>query len=116
MKYVTILIFLTFSCIREPQQIKFNKEIWKNGDWKKRGSMVDNIIHDSILIGKNRNQIADLLYEKDCLTDTTITMFYYRVDLGKAIGPLGLGGSWLFDLRVQFDSTTNKVVYVDCRD
>jgi len=105
------------SCRTDFKKIKFNKELWEKGDWKIRGQMVDNIINDSILIGKDREQVINLLGYDDLKNDdSTPTYFSYIVDIEKNIGPLGFGGKWLFDLNIAFDSITNKVVYVNCRD
>ena len=90
-----ILSLFILSCNKKVKQIKFDKELWQKGNWKIRGSMIDNIIDDSIFIGKNRNQIIEILGIDDNSRDS-IPPFSYIVDFGKKIGFLGLGGAWLF--------------------
>lgn len=94
------------------ESIKFNRDEWLHGDIITRGKMVDNIIEDSILIGKSRSEILNLLGEQ---RDTTGN-FSYQVDIGLTTGPFGLGGVWLFNLNIHFDPLTNKVVEVRCND
>lgn len=92
----------------------FDSSKWKNGDRKIRGEMVDKMISDSILIGKSKSDVLQLLGSPTA-SDLT-SPFVYEVELGKKTGPLGLGGTWLFFMTVQFDTTTNKVNDVWCRD
>lgn len=94
--------------------INFDKAKWLSGDRKIRGAMVDKMISDSILIGKSKSDVLQLLGSPTA-SDTTSPLVY-EVDLGLKVGPLGLGGTWLFFMTVQFDTTTNKVNDVWCRD
>lgn len=111
---VLAYIFSTFGCIEENQHDKvvFNKEEWLNGNESIRGKMVDNIINDSILIGKSKIEVLNLLGDQ---TDTTGNLSY-QVDLGLKTGILGLGGAWLFNLNIHFDTIQNKVFEVRCND
>ncbi len=92
--------------------MKFNQVEWAQGDMSVRGKMVDNIIEDSILIGKSKNEVIDLLGEQG---DTTGN-FSYGVDIGLKTGPFDLGGTWPFDLNIYFDSLSKKVIEVRCKD
>jgi len=94
--------------------INFDKAKWSSGDRRIRGEMVDKMISDSILIGKSKSEVLQLLGSPTA-SDTTSPLVY-EVDLGLKNGPLGLGGTWLFFMSVQFDTTTNKVNDVWCRD
>lgn len=57
-------------------------------------------------------EVLDLLGDQG---DTTGN-FNYQVDIGLRTGPLGLGGVWLFDLNIYFDTLENKVFEVRCND
>jgi hypothetical protein len=92
----------------------FNQANWLNGDRRIRGEMVDKMISDSILIGKSKSDVLQLLGDPTA-SDTTSPLVY-EIDFGAKTGPLGLGGTWLFYMTVQFDSISNKVNDVWCRD
>ncbi len=112
--FIFPLILLGFGCGPGPEKekMKFDQEEWLHGDRRTRGKMVDNIIEDSILIGKSKIEILSLLGGQG---DTTGN-FGYPVDIGLKTGPFGLGGVWLFDLNIHFDTLTNKVFEVRCND
>jgi hypothetical protein len=74
--------------------------------------MVDNIINDSILIGKSKVEVLNLLGDQG----DTVGNLSYQVDLGLKTGITGLGGKWLFNLNIHFDSLRNKVYKVSCND
>jgi hypothetical protein len=74
--------------------------------------MVENMIEDSILIGKSKMEVLELLDDQG----GTSGNFSYPVDLGLQTGPFGLGGVWMFDLNIQFDTLTHKVIAVSCND
>lgn len=93
-------------------KIEFNNDDWINGDIQTRGRMVDDIIQDSILIGKSKKEVLALLGSQH---DTTGN-FSYKVDIGLRTGPFGLGDIWSFNLNVHFDSTNNKAIEVSCND
>ena len=113
--YIIFLIAILFSCCKsEPEKIKFNKAQWLQGDWKTRGKMVNNIIDDSLLIGINKTQVIELLGTPTA--SDTIGHLSYVVDIGLTVGPIGMREVWLFYLGVQFDTTSNKVVFVRCSD
>jgi hypothetical protein len=108
------LILIVLACKQENQdeKIQFNREAWLQGDSRTRGKMVDDIIEDSILIGKSKREVLHLLGDD---VDTSGN-FSYPVDLGLKTGPFGLGGMWPFDLNIHFDTLTNKVFEVTCND
>ncbi len=112
--FILPLIFI-FSCSAnnsEKESIKFNREEWLNGDIRTRGKMVDHIIKDSVLIGKTKIEILYLLGDQGDTTEN----FSYPVDIGLKTGPLGLGGTWVFEMTILFDTLTNKVFEVRCND
>ena len=112
--FITPFLLIVLGCVQEKQneKIKFNKEVWLQGDWRTRGKMVDNIIEDSILIGKSKKEVLNLLGDQG----DTIGNFGYFVDIGLKSGPFGLGGIWLFNLNIHFDTLENKVLEVRCND
>jgi hypothetical protein len=101
------------ACEEKMKPISFDRELWLAGDWKVRGSMVDQLMDDSLLIGKSRSELCYLL---ECDSEDSIGNLSYPVDIGLKTGPFGLGGIWLFSLNVHFDSLTDKVTEVRCRD
>ena len=106
------IIFITFfflciQCNEIPSETKFNAEKWKAGDWVIKGKMVHNIIDDNLLIGKSRTEVVHMLGGSE---DDSVGNLSYPVDIGLKTGPLGIGGVWLFELTVQFDSTDQTVV------
>jgi hypothetical protein len=111
---IFMLCFTVWGCRQEkqPETIRFNRDQWLSGDIRTRGKMVDRLIKDSLLIGKSKKEIINLLGEQK---DTTGS-FSYQVDIGLNSGPLGLGGKWLFDLNIHFDPSSNKVIAVQCND
>lgn len=66
--------------------------------------MADNIVSDSILLKKTKTGVSELLGQPDDSTDTA-SRYYWTIDQALKVGPLGLGGPWLFQLIVGFDST-----------
>lgn len=112
--FISVFIFITLGCEEENQHknIVFNRGEWLNGNERIRGKMVDNIINDSILIGKSKIEVLNLLGDQG----DTVGNLSYQVDLGLKTGILGLGGAWLFDLNIHFDTTQNKVFEVRCND
>lgn len=108
----TILLILGCSEPKTNEKMKFNPVEWAQGDVRVRRKMVENIIEDSILIGKSKKEVIALLGDQG---DTTGN-FSYAVDIGLKTGPFGLGGMWPFDLNIHFDSLSNKVTEVRCND
>ena len=74
--------------------------------------MIDNIIDDSLLIGKTKKEILEMLGDQG----DTAGNFSYSVDIGLRTGPFGIGGVWPFELNIHFDSLTNKATEVRCSD
>jgi hypothetical protein len=108
------LFLFVIGCRQEKQteRLKFNREQWLHGDIRTRGEMVDNIIEDSLLIGKSKSEVLTLLGEQG----DTNGNFSYQVDIGLKTGPFGLGGIWPFDLNIHFDTLSSKVIKVGCND
>lgn len=90
------------------EKTDFNKDKWQAGDWLTKGKMVDNIASESILIGKTKNEVIELLGQPNDSTYTS-DRYYWTIDRGLKTGPLGLGGTWLFKLNVNFDTIDYKV-------
>lgn len=80
-----------------------------------RGSMSDDIVSDSILMRKTKTEVIELLGQPDSPTDS-FNQYYWTIDRGLRVGPLGSGGPWLFQLIVNFDSIDSKVNDVAIRD
>jgi hypothetical protein len=112
--FLLISVLFVFGCSEKNsrEKIKFNHEEWLQGNMRVRGKMVDNIIEDSILIGKSKIEVLELLGDQE---DTTGNLSY-AVDIGLKTGPFGWGGVWPFNLNIHFDSLINKVVEVRCND
>jgi hypothetical protein len=115
--FVSIIFIVLSGCAGRNdglEKLPFNKEEWLKGDRRVRGQMVDNLIADSLLIGKSKSDVVELLGDPTA-SDTTGPIVYI-VDPGLKTGPRGVGGTWLFYLTVQFDSLTNRVFEVHCGD
>lgn len=110
-------VWVLFSCCSNENHIEkigFNEQQWRNGNDLIRGSMVDNIIGDSILIGKEKAEVLSLLGEPT--GGDTSNSLVYSVDIGLKTGPFGLGGVWPFFMTIEFDSTGMRVEKVRCTD
>ncbi len=112
--FIWAVFFVTFGCEEESQleKVVFNREEWLNGNERIRGKMVDNIINDSILIGKSKVEVLNLLGDQG----DTVGNLSYQVDLGLKSGIMGFGGALLFNLNIHFDTIQNKVFEVRCND
>jgi len=108
------LLFCVAGCDKHQRKksIPFDQQTWIEGDREVRGQMVDHLINDSLLFGKTKEQVAEMLGGDG---DTTLNLSY-TVDIGYKTGPYGLGGVWLFELDIRFDSLTKEVVSVRCHD
>lgn len=101
---LTFLIALSACNSNDP--ITFNSAAWKNGDRYLRGRMVDDLLRDSLLIGKTRKEVTDLLGSVgENASDSAWTYYTNNGDTG----PLGLGGPWMFALQIDFDSASGLV-------
>ena len=112
--FIALTVLSGCSMSNNNEKIEFNREEWLQGDRRTHGKMVHNIIEDSILYGKTKAEVLNLLGNPTA--SDTIGSFAYVVDIGLKIGPLGMGGTWLFFMTVQFDTINNKVQDVWCRD
>ncbi|MFA9214947.1 MAG: hypothetical protein ACEQSR_14080 [Candidatus Methylacidiphilales bacterium] len=106
--FILAILFITLGCEEENlyEKIVFNREEWLNGNERIRGKMVDDIINDSILIGKSKIEVLNLLGDQ---TDT-IGNLSYQVDIGLKYGIMGFGGAWLFNLNIHFK--LSKIKYL----
>lgn len=97
---------IIFSCngrkSAEKNDLPFDSELWKTGDLRTKGKMTDNILNDSLLIGKTKTEILDLLGEPDQQTETRL---HYTVDPGIKY----MGEPWTYWLSVEMDSLSGKV-------
>ncbi|MFM9986237.1 MAG: hypothetical protein ACKVOK_13445, partial [Flavobacteriales bacterium] len=78
-----------------------------------RGRMTGHLRNDSLLIGKSKSEILEMLGPSE--DDSDLTRLNYLINHGNT-GTMGLGGPWMFDFTVILDSTTHKVIEVTCRD
>ncbi len=111
---IFVFLFVTFGCmqVNHDEKVVFNRKEWLNGNERIRGKMIDNIINDSILIGKSKIEVLNLLGDQG----DTVGNLSYQVDLGLKSGIMGFGGAWLFNLNIHFDTIQNKVFEVKCND
>ncbi len=109
-KILSIFLLVTACNTRTAtnEKIVFNKEEWQTGNRITKGKMADNIVSDSILIGRSKNNVIELLGQPDNSTDSC-NRYYWIIDIGLNTGPLGIGDKWLFQLNVNFDSTHFQV-------
>jgi outer membrane protein assembly factor BamE (lipoprotein component of BamABCDE complex) len=112
--FICVIVTLSSCNDHSFSDVSFNSEKWKSGDRKVKGSMVDHLIADSIIVGKTKNEVFRLLGDPTA-SDTT-DQWVYEVDLNKKTGPMGLGGIWLFYLNIRFDTLSNRVLEVRCTD
>jgi hypothetical protein len=112
--FILPLFLIAMGCNQNKQteRLKFNSEEWLQGDIRTRGKMIDNIVEDSILIGKSKSEVLVLLGDQG---DTTGNLSY-PVDIGLTTGPFSLGGIWLFYFNIHFDTLSHKVIEVRCND
>ncbi len=107
--------FLLRSKLSDEESLEFESSRWLRGDRRLRGMMVDDLMRDSLLNGLTKIEVINLLDEAT-MSDTIAPFIYYEVDIGKEVGPYGLGGIWLFFLTIKFDPVKNNVIGVRCAD
>lgn len=82
-KLTLILTLIMLSCGTNNQSgkndLEFNSETWKSGDMRTKGKMTDNILNDSLLIGKTKTEVIKILGEPDQQTESRL---HYTVDPG----------------------------------
>jgi hypothetical protein len=93
----------------------FDPVAWRNGDRRARGSMAADLEHGARLIGLTKGEVLELLGAPTA-SDTAGHALAYVVDLGLRTGPWGLGGPWLFQTTVLFDSLSGTVTEVRTND
>ena len=108
-----LLALVILSCETKTQSYKndipFNIEKWKAGNLRAKGKMTDNLLADSILIGKTKSEVLKMLGEPDQQTSSRI---YYTVDPGIKY----MNGAWTYWLSIDFDTITGKVKEVRLAD
>ncbi|MEX0813578.1 MAG: hypothetical protein WD048_15275 [Chitinophagales bacterium] len=67
-----------------------------------KGKMTANLLSDSLLIGKTKNEVLEMLGEPDQKTEVIL---HYTVDPGIEY----MSGPWTYWLSVKIDSTSGKV-------
>jgi hypothetical protein len=90
------------------RQRQFDSSAWKQGDIRVRGEMVESLCAQSLLSGKRKNEVLDLLGKPDVDHEVQLR---YQVDVGRRI-------AWeVFpvSLIVEFDDTlrVHRVETVD---
>lgn len=86
----------------------FEPVAWQMGDRRVRGAMAADLEHSAHLIGLRKAQVLELLGPPDA-SDTSGHTLSYVVDLGLRTGPWGMGGPWLFQTTVAFDTISGGV-------
>jgi hypothetical protein len=76
----------------------FHQELWREGDFLERGTMIDDLEGNVLRIGMGREEIVERLGEPDRSPDKKIMV--YEVDVGMR----WLGSPWLYSLNIEFDS------------
>jgi len=82
--------------------LEFKSENWKSGDMRTKGKMTENILNDSLLIGKTKAEVLEMLGEPD---QQTTSRLHYTVDPGIEY----MNEPWTYWLTVDFDTTNQKV-------
>lgn len=93
----------------------FDPVAWRQGDRRERGSMTADLERSARLIGRTKGEVLDILGAPTA-SDTSGLALSYTVDLGLRTGPWGLGGPWIFQTTVLFDSVSKVVSDVHTRD
>jgi hypothetical protein len=93
----------------------FEPMAWQAGDRRVRGAMANDLEHSARLTGLRKAQVLELLGPPDA-SDTSGHALSYVVDLGLRTGPWGLGGPWLFQTTVLFDTLRGEVSGVRTND
>lgn len=77
--------------------------------------MVDDLEKRQLLIGATKQEVLAQLGAPDA-SDTLGFRLAYDVDLGLRTGPWGLGGTWLFNTTVRFDTLSGTACEVRTHD
>ncbi|MCC7503597.1 MAG: hypothetical protein IT229_13775 [Flavobacteriales bacterium] len=93
----------------------FDAKAWREGDRRVRGAMVADLEKRQLLIGASKQAVIKLLGAPDA-SDTLGPRLEYDVDLGLRTGPWGLGGTWLFNTTVRFDTLSGTACEVRTHD
>lgn len=104
---LTLILTLTMlSCGTNIQSdkndLEFDSKKWKSGDMRTKGKMTDNLVNDSLLIGKTKGEVLNMLGEPDQQTESR---FHYIFDPGIEY----MSEPWTYWLSVDIDTTSGKV-------
>ncbi len=90
---------------------RFDSAKWKNGDGRARGKMVYDLQNSKILIGKTKQEAADMLYKpekaKEFNEDLTKNDWHFSVDTNTF---------WDILFTVIFDEKTQRVKSTNIKD
>lgn len=112
-KFFIVLIVFVFSlaCGVVVNNEKFDSLKWKNGDGRTRGRMIYDLQDNKALIGKTKQEVADMLYEpermKELDKDLTKDTWVFAVDTNTF---------WDLLFTVIFDKETQRVISTDIHD
>ena len=108
LKIPTLILLVIFfaSCRSDslPNDVAFDSARWKNGDSRTRGGMAHNLQQKSILAGKTKSEVAELLGKPDSQPESE--NWLYEVDFGTMFGK---SVTTPINLNVNFDLSTEKV-------
>jgi hypothetical protein len=103
--FILILTITVLSCgtiNKSDNDLDFDSKKWKSGDIRTKGKMTDNLLNDSLLIGKTKDEILEMLGEPD---QRTASRLHYTVDPGIEY----MNESWTYWFSVEIDTTSGKV-------
>jgi hypothetical protein len=93
-----LLLLLLLGC-GDPKHVPFDALQWANADLRTRGRMVDDLLRRELLLGKNRNEVIQLLGEPDSDSAEELICLSYQVDIGHA---------YTYDMMIVFDPATRQ--------
>lgn len=93
----------------------FDPRAWQAGDRRVRGAMAAELERGGHLLGLTKGEVLAVLGQPTA-SDTSGLAVAYVVDVGLRVGPWGLGGPWLFQTTVLFDSLSSRAVAVRTND
>ena len=93
---ILLALFLC-SCRKTIQQEEFHSIEWKRGSFKDRGKMINALVDSLKNQSFSQQETITLLGNPD---DSIPHRYYYTIDLNHM---------FIYDLKIFFDSTTNKM-------
>lgn len=96
--FFIIFFLLAYLSVQDPffQKIPFDADIWREGNERVRGEMVDDLRNKGILIGKSRQEVIALLGASENSGDG----LSYTVDIGYRFG----FSPWNYQFLIIFDN------------